>query len=283
MTCPNPECPDFLATGKPAEYREGVTICPKCKASLVDAETLGDGGSVPDLGSLVNGSSFVVPVFEASGSVEAEQAKEILEEAGIRAKIQSAELYQKVRGKRNLRMFRPAEGTFVVLVAETEAGRAWEVLELLEQSGRAAVERDDDSDVASVGDASKARLWAAIVDNLIASALAVLVASRVPALAETTRWVVAGTVFLGYFLLLEGMWQATVGKALFGLRVATLQGGPGGWRAALIRTLLRVLEVNPIVLGGLPAGLAIMLTPRRQRIGDGLADVLVTRARQDGR
>jgi len=35
MYCPNPECPDFVETGEPGEYNEGVTKCAKCGAWLV--------------------------------------------------------------------------------------------------------------------------------------------------------------------------------------------------------------------------------------------------------
>jgi hypothetical protein len=33
--CPNRECPDFLDDGKPGEYLETITVCPKCGAQLV--------------------------------------------------------------------------------------------------------------------------------------------------------------------------------------------------------------------------------------------------------
>lgn len=28
MYCPNPECPDLVASGVPGEYREGIVACP---------------------------------------------------------------------------------------------------------------------------------------------------------------------------------------------------------------------------------------------------------------
>jgi len=48
----------------------------------------------------------------------------------------------------------------------------------------------------------------------------------------------------------------------------------------LIRTLARLLEANPILLGGIPAGIAIFSSPRKQRIGDSLAGTVVV-SRQD--
>lgn len=35
MYCPNTECPDFLEDGRPGEYVDTVTVCPKCGAALV--------------------------------------------------------------------------------------------------------------------------------------------------------------------------------------------------------------------------------------------------------
>lgn len=34
MLCPNPDCPDRVATGKPGEYRDDVAACPVCGAEL---------------------------------------------------------------------------------------------------------------------------------------------------------------------------------------------------------------------------------------------------------
>ena len=35
MYCPNPNCPDFVETGEPGEYNEGVAKCAKCGTWLV--------------------------------------------------------------------------------------------------------------------------------------------------------------------------------------------------------------------------------------------------------
>jgi len=41
------------------------------------------------------------------------------------------------------------------------------------------------------------------------------------------------------------------------------------------RTLGRALEANPILLGGLPAGIAVFSSAQKQRVGDTLADTVV--------
>jgi len=46
-------------------------------------------------------------------------------------------------------------------------------------------------------------------------------------------------------------------------------------QGALIRGTLRIFEVNPLFLGGLPAGLVIIASQRKQRIGNLLARTVV--------
>lgn len=36
MFCPNPDCPDLEASGVRGEYREGITLCPRCGEALVE-------------------------------------------------------------------------------------------------------------------------------------------------------------------------------------------------------------------------------------------------------
>jgi uncharacterized RDD family membrane protein YckC len=48
----------------------------------------------------------------------------------------------------------------------------------------------------------------------------------------------------------------------------------------LLRTLLRIVEVNPLLFGGLSAGLSIAATKRHQRLGDILAGTLVVRIKE---
>lgn len=35
MYCPNLECPDYVEDGRPGEYVDTVTVCPKCGATLI--------------------------------------------------------------------------------------------------------------------------------------------------------------------------------------------------------------------------------------------------------
>lgn len=126
-----------------------------------------------------------------------------------------------------------------------------------------------------IGDASKARLIALFIDHLIGFALVMLAVAFVPEDMPAVKAVLFFLVYLAYFVVLEALWSRTVGKFFQGLVVRKLDGSPCGWKAALIRTALRIFEVNPLLLGGLPAGLVVIATERKQRLGDLLAGTVV--------
>jgi uncharacterized RDD family membrane protein YckC len=126
-----------------------------------------------------------------------------------------------------------------------------------------------------VGDASKSRLIAAFFDHLIAFALMLVIVGVVPEEFPVVKAVLFFLVYLSYYFVLETFWSRTMGKYLQGLVVRTTDGSLIGWKAALIRSVTRIVEVNPLLLGGLPAGIAIISSERKQRIGDLLAGTLV--------
>ena len=131
-----------------------------------------------------------------------------------------------------------------------------------------------------IGDASKARIIAFIIDNLFACLISILTVG----LVHTESSIVGGAVlcftYLGYFFLFEALWSRTPGKFMQGLVVRNIDGTRCNLKAHLIRTLARLLEANPILLGGIPAGIAIFSSARKQRIGDSLAGTVVV-SRQD--
>ena len=126
-----------------------------------------------------------------------------------------------------------------------------------------------------IGDASKARVLAVFIDHLIAFAVMMLAVAFVPESLPEIKALFFFVIYLAYFVVLEALWSRTLGKFIQGLVVRKLDGNRCDWTAALIRGFLRIFEVNPLLLGGLPAGLAIMASERRQRIGDMLAGTVV--------
>ena len=126
-----------------------------------------------------------------------------------------------------------------------------------------------------IGDASKARLLALFIDHLIAFALMMLAMAFVPESLPQMKVFFFIFIYLAYFVVPEALWSRTLGKFVQGLVVCKLDGNRCDWTAALIRGFLRIFEVNPLLLGGLPAGLAIISSERKQRIGDMLAGTVV--------
>jgi uncharacterized RDD family membrane protein YckC len=129
------------------------------------------------------------------------------------------------------------------------------------------------------GNSGRPRILAFLLDNLLATVSAFL---AVAALKTDSAYLAGGALcftYLGYFFLCEATWSRTPGKYLQGLVVVDPSGGRCGWRRALVRTLARVAEANPLLFGGLPAGVAILASKRNQRLGDLAAGTLVVSAR----
>lgn len=85
----------------------------------------------------------------------------------------------------------------------------------------------------------------------------------------------AVTAYLGYFFAMEWALGWTVGKLVTGLRVCNLDGGRCTWRQIAVRTVYRLLEVNPFLLGAWPAAVRIIWSRDKQRFGDWAAGTLV--------
>jgi uncharacterized RDD family membrane protein YckC len=91
---------------------------------------------------------------------------------------------------------------------------------------------------------------------------------------KETLWVWL-LLLAAYFPLMEGLTGYSVGKFITQARVVDDLGNvPGIWRAT-IRTVFRLFEVNPFLLGGIPAGLAANFSKSGQRLGDMTAGTYV--------
>jgi uncharacterized RDD family membrane protein YckC len=80
---------------------------------------------------------------------------------------------------------------------------------------------------------------------------------------------------LGYYIVPEGRWGRTVGKFVTGLKVVNQNGDLPGYGASTIRTLFRLIEVNPFLVGGAPAGLVVLISKENRRLGDMAASTFV--------
>lgn len=75
-----------------------------------------------------------------------------------------------------------------------------------------------------------------------------------------------------YYIVMEGLFGATVGKFVVGIRVKMLDGKPCTWKAAVIRTVLRVVDGFLVYL---VAAIVVWASKKNQRLGDMAAKTLV--------
>jgi uncharacterized RDD family membrane protein YckC len=116
------------------------------------------------------------------------------------------------------------------------------------------------------------RWLATVIDVLVLGGSSFALVAALPSqVHERLSWfggLVVGLVVLLYYTLAEGLLGLTLGKLILKLRVVDGHGNKPGIGRALVRTLLRVIEVNPVLAGGLPAGLMAFFSPTGQRLGD---------------
>ncbi len=81
----------------------------------------------------------------------------------------------------------------------------------------------------------------------------------------------------GYFILFEGVGGGrTPGKRVIGLRVIHTGGEPLSFRGAVLRNLIRLVDMQPVP-SGLAGAISIVATRRAQRLGDLVAGTIVVR------
>lgn len=133
------------------------------------------------------------------------------------------------------------------------------------------------------GPAPRAVAW--LVDALIQVLLGLMVMAVALlagiSLGELGTGVAGAIALLGVFMLqwgyttvFEAWWRGqTPGKVALGLRVVRRDGGPVGWREALLRNLLRAADALPSLY---VVGLVTMaVDPRLRRLGDLVAGTMV--------
>jgi uncharacterized RDD family membrane protein YckC len=124
------------------------------------------------------------------------------------------------------------------------------------------------------------RYVAAFLDNLLAIIVAVVAAKCVANDMPLLQGIVLVAAYLAYYLLSEGVLSRTVGKLVTGLVVVRTDGQPCSWWQIVVRTGFRALEVNPVLLGAVPAALCIIFSKRHQRFGDKFARTVVVSSRR---
>lgn len=120
-----------------------------------------------------------------------------------------------------------------------------------------------------------ARHIAGLLDNVLAWFLAIVCAKQLPDSYIVLQLIVAVVTYFGYFLVFESVFCTTPAKFMNGLVIRDFSGGRCSFRQTLIRTLFRLLEVNPVLLGFLPAAASIIWSRHKQRFGDKVAGTVV--------
>jgi uncharacterized RDD family membrane protein YckC len=92
----------------------------------------------------------------------------------------------------------------------------------------------------------------------------------------TVDWLWLTVLWVAYYAVLEGLFGATVGKRLAGVRVTDLEGRRIGWQAAILRNLGRLLDALPLLY--LLGGILTLTSRQHQRLGDRFAGTLVVPA-----
>jgi uncharacterized RDD family membrane protein YckC len=122
------------------------------------------------------------------------------------------------------------------------------------------------------------RSIACIIDTLIQLFLVIVAAELTPTGSGGLVFfsVAAVAIIFGYHVYFETRGGgATPGKRMAHLRVIRSDGGPVGFVASFIRTVLRIVDVLP---GTYTVGLvAVFVTSRNQRLGDLAAGTVVVR------
>jgi uncharacterized membrane protein SpoIIM required for sporulation/uncharacterized RDD family membrane protein YckC len=129
------------------------------------------------------------------------------------------------------------------------------------------------------------RLLAALYDTALVLGLALLATVGLAVAGPVLRsaWAVAILILVwmaivwGYFALFEGLWNGrTPGKRRTGVRVIMDTGHPVTLQAALVRNLVRIVDLQPVLSGFV--GMAFMvLHPQGKRLGDLVGGTLVVR------
>jgi uncharacterized RDD family membrane protein YckC len=132
------------------------------------------------------------------------------------------------------------------------------------------------------------RVVATIIDGLFLGVVYWLVAlafGDIRTEGEAANWVADlpvvasiayGLFVVGYYVLLEGYLGQTLGKMATGIKVvAEATGQAPGIAAALVRTLLRIIDG---LLAYTVAFVTVLASAKRQRLGDMAARTLVVRA-----
>jgi uncharacterized RDD family membrane protein YckC len=135
------------------------------------------------------------------------------------------------------------------------------------------------------------RLLALIIDGIILLIVGWIIVVIFPASGDITAggdaWdrfkhmgpgvVLPNIIPFIYYIVMEAMQGATVGKMARGIRVVKLDGSPISWGESIVRNLLRIVDHLPYAIPYLLGALLIWTSPTKQRLGDCVVHTVVVR------
>ncbi|MDR2390546.1 MAG: Maf family nucleotide pyrophosphatase [Planctomycetota bacterium] len=89
-------------------------------------------------------------------------------------------------------------------------------------------------------------------------------------------WLGLGTLSI-YSAVFEGLWGATPGKLLAGIRIRSVSGGPPSLAQVMIRNLFRAVDMFPVFFPGTVGAVIALFNPGSRRLGDLLAGTMARR------
>lgn len=89
--------------------------------------------------------------------------------------------------------------------------------------------------------------------------------------ASAFVWFLIG---IAYYIVMEAMFGATVGKMACGMKVLKTDGSSMDWNASMIRNILRIIDGLFVYLIG---AILVWTSPLRQRLGDRAAHTVVVK------
>lgn len=129
-------------------------------------------------------------------------------------------------------------------------------------------------------------IWRRAVAVLIDIILLGIVTSVLSGVLAQARLASVGSlvgllISFGYYIYFEGTYGQTIGKMALDIVVVTEDGNSIDYGPAAIRTVLRIVDALPVFY--LVGIILVLVTDRKQRLGDLAADTVVVRARENGR
>jgi uncharacterized RDD family membrane protein YckC len=121
------------------------------------------------------------------------------------------------------------------------------------------------------------RFAALLIDGILLQVVTVFLTRLAAGAAEDginpLAFVLVFTINIGYYVVLEKIQGATLGKQVVGIKVVKTDGSPIDWTEALIRNLLRIVDALPVAY--IVGIVLISNSPTKQRFGDRIANTVV--------